>query len=817
MEQLLQDLRFALRRLARDRGVSLAAVLTLAVGIGAAAAMLTLIDAVLLREIPYPRSERLVILQGALTEDGETKVWSISQADFADWRRQSKAFAGSSIFGGVAFNLERGEQSQRLWGELVDDDYFALLGLQTSRGRFIAPEEDAKPMERYVAVLAYDLWRSTFGGDPAVVGRTVQLNDRSYQVIGIGPPGFRGLSGKADLWVPSMVPPIKMWLLSRRMRWVDGVARLAPGVTVAQAQRQMNGITAALEREFPDSNRGTGVTVIPLADYWFGRLRTGILILSLGAGIILLIACANVASLLLAQAAARERSFAIRVALGADRRSLVRQLLVESLLLALSGAALGTLVAEWALRALIAGSGVEFPSFVHVGVTPRALLATACLAVLCGVVFGLAPLATGLGAAVAPRLGRDEASAARGRGWRRFQRAVVVGQVALALVLAVDAALLARSFQRMIGEDLGFQAGDLLTFRIDPRGPRYAQDDAVVKRLRQEYLPRIAAVPGVDRVALSDPTMPTDGWVGGFMTVEDHDSSLPDGMVLAMWHAVTPAFFDLLRIPVVAGRGFTAEDTESNAVVVSKSLAQAEWPGQSPLGKRLKLGPRGAKDAPWLTVVGVVADVRHEGIQRERAPAPDLYISLLQFLRRPPLTINFLVRPKRGVPPDRLRAALHQEMMRIEPELPDYDVATLAERLTRQTDTPRFELLLISLFTLLAVGLAAVGIYGVTAHGIEQRRREIAIRMSLGADRARVLRMVVGRGAAMAALGLGLGLPILVALGRLLVDLLYDTSPTDPLILGGTALALFLVTLAASYLPARRAATVDPVEGLRLQ
>jgi putative ABC transport system permease protein len=816
MRDLLQDLRIGLRQLVQDRGFSLAAILTLTVGIGATAAMFTMVDAVLLRELPYRDSGRLVILGGALVDKGETKPYPISQADFADWRRKSTVFTDSSVFGSLAFNLEQGPQSQRLWGELVNDRYLALLGLQPSLGRFFDAAEDAKPMERYVVVLAYDLWRSSFGGDPAVIGRRLRLNDLTYEVVGVGPRGFRGLSGKADLWVPSMVPPVRAFLTSRRLRWLDGVARLRPGVTIGQAQQQMKSLTAALEREFPDSNRGAGVTVTSLADYWFGGLRTGLLILTLGAGIILLIACINVASLLLTRAAAKQRAFAIRVALGASRRRLVRQLLVESLLLSLSGAAVGILLAQWALGVLVAESGVEFPSFVHVSVTPRVIVATVCLAVLCGLVFGLAPLSTSFGAGLVQSLMRDEQQA-RGHGWRRFQRAVVIAQVALALLLSVDAALMAKSFHEMVGEDLGFRADDLLTFRMDPRGPKYSKDESVTRLLREEYLPRISAVPGVQQVAISDPTMPTDGWAGGFMTIEDHDSGLPDGTYLAMWHAVTPAFFGVLRIPLLAGRGFNAEDTRSNVVVVSKALADAQWPGKDPLGKRLKLSARIDRGAPWLTVVGVVANVRHEGIQRERSPAPDLYLSLLQFIRRPPLTINFLVRPKPQASTAELRSALHREMVAIDPELPDYDVASLAERLVKQTDKPRFEVLLIVVFTALAVILAAIGIYGVMAYSVEQRRREIAIRMSLGADRGRVVRMVVGRGAVLAVIGLACGLAMVLALSRLLIDLLYRTSPTDPLVLGGTALVLFLVTLAANYLPARRASSVDPVDGLRLQ
>ncbi len=824
METLWQDLRLALRQLAVEKGFSAAALLTLTLGIGAAATLSVVGDAVLLAALPYRAPEELVILQGSSRDEGtgEAVTWPVSQMDFADWRARSTAFAELSVWGGLAFNLEQGDRSLRLAAELVNDSYFRLLGVEPAAGRFFLPEEDARPLEQFVVVLGHDLWQSSFGADPAVLTRKLQLNGRSYQVVGVAPRGFRGLSDKADLWVPSMLPPIPDYVTQRSFRWAAGVGRLAPGVSLRQAAVQLDGITAALARELPDTNAGLGATVTPLADLWFGGLRRGLLVLGVGAGILLLIACINVASLLLARSAARQRAWSIRVALGASRGRLVRQLLTESLLLALLGAAGGLLVAQWAAGALLAASGTELPSFVEVGAAPRVVAAILGLALLCGLGFGLAPIWTSFRSDLRRHLGRDDKRESPGSGWPRFQSVVVVAQVALALILSTDAVLMAQGFRRLIGQDLGFRPAGVLTFRTDLRGPRYMDAEVAVARLRQEYLPRIAAVPGVEKLAMAAPTMPTDGWIGGSITVEERASDRPDGTYTAILHAVSPEYFDVLGIPLRRGRAFTSQDTQSAAVVVSQALADQQWPGEDPLGKRLKTGPRSKADSPWLTVVGVAGDVRYEGLQGDRSPAPDVYLSLLQFVRRP-LTVNFLVRPRPGVPAAELRQALHEEMRAIDPELPDYDMATLEERLARQTATARFQLLLIGLFTALALVLAAVGIYGVISYGVTQRSREIAIRMSLGADRRGILRSVVGRGAVLAGIGLGVGLAAVLVLNRLVAGLpgqlpVPAVEPgVDPLILAGTSLGLFLVTLAANYLPARRAAVLDPMAVLRLQ
>lgn len=815
MENLMRDLRLGLRQLAKRPGFATAAILTLALGIGATAAMFTVVDALLLNELPYRDPSRIVVLTGTFVEKGELQEWPISQMDFEDWRRQNGVFEEMSVYspGDFALNLggEEEHDAERLSGELVSWSYFPLLGVQPALGRFFGREEDSKPMEDYVAVLSHDLWRRRFGGDPAIVGKPVQLNGRPYLVLGVGPKGFRGLTDKADVWVPSQVPPRPFYLTARRLRWLEVVARLKPGVTVEQAQTDMTRIAGALEREYPDLNTGIGVEVAGLRDHWFGSLRAGLLALTAGACILLVIACINVANLLLTRAIAEQRANAIRMSLGADRGRLLRELLTQSLLLSLIGAVLGLLLARWATPALLAASGVQFQSFVDVSAGPEVIAAIVGVALLCGALFGIVPVWITFQADLSHSLTRQGNQPMKGFGRQRFQNAVVVLQIALAMFLTVGAGLMARGFQQVIQQDLGFRPQSLLTFRVDVRGAKYAED-APVLQLVHQYLDRLAAVPGVEQVEMANPTIPTDDWNGGYVVYEDHQSDSPDGSYPQIMHSVSPGYFDILGIPVLQGRVFTAQETQASGIVVSRSLAEEHWPGGSALGKRLRIGG-GQSMAPWLTVIGVVADVRHQGLLGDEQPAGDVYLPILQIPSRP-LTMNFLVKARAAGSLNSLVPALQQEVKAVASNLPAYDVRTMEERLSGQTARIRFQIVLVGLFTVLALVLASVGIYGVVAYSTAQRTREIAIRMSLGADRVQVLRMVVGRGALLAAAGLGLGLAAVLLLGPRLVSLFYGISATDPLVLGGTALVLFLVTMVANYIPARRAAKLDPVLGL---
>ncbi len=816
MVTIWQDLRLGLRQLLKDKGFAIAAILTLTLGIGATATIFTVVNSVILKVLPFKNPDKLVILQGNRSEDGEVHTWPISQMDFADWRKRTTLFSDMSVFGVLAYNLEQGDQSQHLSGELVNANYFQMLGVKPVLGRFFTPAEDVKPLADFVVVLGYDLWRNAFGADPRVLGRKIRLNDKIYEVVGVGPRDFRGMSDEAQLWVPSMLPPVATYLTIRGLRFASGVARLKPGISVTQAQKEMDSVTAQLAVEIPNMDKGLGARVTQLKQHWFGSLYKGLLLLTIGASILLILACINVASLLLTRAVAKQRAWGIRVALGASRQRLVRQMLTESILLSLIGAVGGLLLARWATSALIAFSGTEFPAFVHVSAEPRVIVVVVGLAVLCGLAFGLAPIWLSYRSDLTRSLGRDEKLPPRGKGWHWFQNTIVVAQVALALTLSVNALLMAKGFREMLGQDLGFRSQNLLTFRVDTRGPKYADDKQVVKLVSQQYLPRIAAVPGVNQLAISDPAMPTDEWSVGRITVQDHDSDAPDGTYAVTVHAVSPTFFDVLGVPLLKGRPFNSQDTQTNAVIVSKTLADKQWPGKEPLGQQIKIGLRDKATSPWLTVVGIASEVRHEGFKEETEPAPAIYLSLLQQVWRP-LTLNFLIRPKPGLTTDNLRTALHREMAAINPDLPDYDMATMQERLDKQTGKARFQVILISVFATLALVLAAIGIYGVISYSVTQRTREIAIRMSLGADRGRILRMVVARGAVVGALGLALGLTAIFLLSRLLVNFVFATNMTDPVILFGASVGFFLVTLIAHYLPARRAAIVDPMSGLRLQ
>jgi putative ABC transport system permease protein len=648
-------------------GRHFAALLLLTLGLAVAAAVLAVVDGTLVRALPFADAGHLVAFQGTFTDNkGQVTPWDLSEMDFADWRHQNTVFQESSVYGSIAFNLEKGRQSERLWGELVDDSYFRLLGLKPILGRFFTPEEDTRPLEKYVVVLGYDLWRRAFGADPKVLGRPLRLNGGIYQIVGVGPKDFRGLSDQADLWVPSMLPPIRDYLTVRRERWITSAAALLkPGVTLAQAQKQMNGITAGLARQFPNMNQGIGVTLSPLRESWVGELRHGLVLLALAAGLLFLFAVFD-ARLLLAE---RRGGF-----------------------LALPAALLALLLAVWLLYELIPRSGLGLPSFFHLSIGPFALSGTLGLALLAGLA-----------------LGRRWTP---GPGWRRVEGIVVVLQVVLVVSLLVEAGIAGKDSRRWNGSDLGFHAGNVLTFRMDLKGPQYAENEPVSQLLREKYLPRIAAVPGVLEVAISNPTMPTDGLAGGYITIDDHSSDSPDGTYIILWHSVSPGFFHTLGIPILRGRDFNAGDIHSNVVILSQAAAQQHWPGKSPLGHRLKQDARGVATEPWMTVVGVVGEVRHEGIQSDHAPAPDMYMSVLQFPLRLPMTMNFLVRPKPGVAPAELRKALREEMMAIDPELPSYDFMTMQARLDHQVEKPRFQVHLALLLAGMALLLAASGAYG---------------------------------------------------------------------------------------------------------
>lgn len=815
MENLWLDLRFVLRSLVRNPGFTVVAVLTLGLGLGATSAILTVINGVLLSALPYEDADRLVEIESTLHQEAQVETAQVSYADYLDFQARNKVFAEVAVYALQTFNLVAEGGPEVIRGELASASYFHLLGVQPVVGRGFLPEEDEVPGERPVVVVSHDLWQRRFGQDPALIGSHLQLSGLSYEVVGVMPRGFRGLTDRAEIWVPMMMTAKVLTpghLRSRGYRVVSAAGRLRPGVSVEQAQAEMDLIARDLRQENPWHNKDIGVQLTPLREAWFGNLRAALWTILGAAGFVLLSACAGVSNLLLVRATARQREMATRAALGASRGRLIRQVLTESAVLTVLGCAVGLLLARWSTGLLVAASAVDFKSFVRVAIDPGVIGIMALVALLSTVVCGLVPAWLSARVELAASLKEGTKSSAS-TGLQRLQAGLVIAEVAMALVLLIGAGLMSRGFQRYRGLDLGFRGADLLTLRLDVREERFRGWPTLdFWTLARRVIDRVGALPGVEAVVLEGPGLPTDDWSVGFFEVEQSPDRLVEDVVF-QYHHVTPGYFSSLGIPLLRGRTFTDGDKYETpfVVVVSQSLASRFWPDGKAIGRRLKE----VSNSPWLEIVGVVADVRHAGLRREGAPGQDIYVPLLQFPPRAPATFNLLVQSA-GADPSNLAPAVREALRTIDPNLPPYDVRTIAQRLDEQAARDRFLVLLMNLFALLALSLAMIGIYGVIAYIARQREREIGIRMALGAARRDVVRLVVGTGMRMALVGVALGVVAALILGRLLASFFYGLSATDPLVLAGAALLLVAVVALASYLPARRAAKLEPSRVLRL-
>lgn len=739
-------------------GLTAAAVLILALGFGALGAALGVGKAVLWDDLPYQDAERLVVLNGIFEEKGEVQPWAIGHLDFLDWRKQNQAFEPMSVFtlnGGVAFHFQNGKDLERIDGELVSYTYFDTLGIQPSAGRFFTAEEDGTPFAHSVVVVSHDLWRSRLGGDKGIVGKTVNLNGKEWTVVGVGPEGFRGVTDKAQAWIPSAMAPAPEYVEVRRMRWLNGIARLKPGVSVEEAQQEMNRVTAALAQQYPDQNRGIGVTVQPLREFLYGAtLPRSVRLVLLGSIALLLLACIDAAGLL--RLGAEPGTSQIGRAVG----------------LSVVAALLGVALATWAVHSLLPTSGtaaIVLPSFARLTPGPAVIAGLLALAAVSGLIVGLLS-------------GGSKPSG----GWRLVQSAAAVVQVALALGLLAGAGLMAKGFRQAVSQELGFKPEGVLSMRIDLEGPKYA-DDKQVGQIAGQYLRRFAQLPEVETAALTGPTTVTDDWAGAFVTKEfgDNPESL-DGTYRVLTHGVSADYFKVMGVPILAGRPFNMNDTQGFPVILSKSLADRLYPGESPLGKRIKFSARKVQPRPWLTIVGVAADIQYQGYLKDERPAPDLYLSVLQQPVRLPMTLIVLAHGKPGVSEEKLAEALKRGILDVTSDRPPFDVATLAVRLDRQTEKARFQIRLASIFAGIALLLALAGVYGAVAGS--------------GA----------GRGAVLAGIGVGLGLVALFVLRPKLAGLLFGGSAADPMILGGVAVVVLVLALAASSLGSRGRGSLRP-------
>jgi predicted permease len=813
MQTLLQDLRYGLRMLVKKPIFTLAAILTLALGVGANTAIFTVINAALLRPLPYADAEQLAVVATTVRRD-RVEVRSTSYPDFKDWRDQNTVFERIAARASTSFTLTGGGGPERVDGEFVSADYFPLLRAPAAMGRTFLPEEDRTRGAHRVALVGSGLWRRRFGSRPALVGETIQLNGADYTVVGIMPDGFCGISDQAEIWLPLMMglsASQESDSGARSKRGLSTVARLKPGVTPAQAQAEMDAITGRLEQAYPDSNTNRGARVTLLHQQIFGGLQSTLWILLGAVGCVLLVACANVANLQLQRAAGRAPEMAVRLALGATSRRLIRQLLTESLLLALIGGALGMLLAVWSVDFLIRLSPVTFPSFVKLTLDARVLSFSLLISLATGVLFGLAPALLSAKPVLSERLKAGGRNASGGLGRSRLLDSLVISEIAMALSLLIGAGLMINSLQRLQAVDPGFDSERLLTMRVSLPEQAYRQDQIVA--FGQQLRERLQSLPGVQSVALSS-DLPLSGNTSAIsVELDGRIAAAEDNEIRTYRHRVTPGFFQTLGVPLIKGRDFTAGDHEQSpgVVIISEAMARRYWPNEDPIGKRLREFSReSTATSPWLTIVGVVGEVKYRGLPQNPNADPDLYFSWLQTPTR-----DLILAARSGVDPDSLAASVRTALQGLDPDLPVYGVTTMAERVANQTRQSRFSAWLLGVFSALALVLAALGIYSVMAYAVEQRAREIGVRLALGARSGDVLKMIIGQGMRLALLGVGLGLGAALALTQLIKRSLFGVAATDPLTYGSLALLLTLVALVACWIPARRATKLDPMIALR--
>jgi predicted permease len=816
LEALIQDVRYALRTLRKAPGFTLVAVTALAVGIGANTAIFSLFDALRTRALPYSDPASLVVLWGNV-QRARTERRGASYPDYVDWRAQARTVVDMAAFDGQTLTLASNDETERISTESVSAPYFSLLGVSAARGRTFSSDEDLVARPVHVVVLSDGLWKRRFGADPAMVGRSVTLNAVTYLVVGIMPPGFKGLSDNAELWVPFALWAPAQTMNGRGNRGFTVLARLKPGVTRAAAQAELDGISRQLERGYPDTNEKRGVEVSPLDVELFGGLRPAVLTLMAAVAFVLLIACANVANLLIARSEARRREMAVRTAVGAGRGRLLRQLITESCVLTALGAIAGLLLARGAVALLVAQSPVTFPSFVTPGLDVRVAAFTVAVSLACGLVVGLVPglqvRSVDLNSAL-----KETARGSDGQRSQRLRSALVVAELSMAVVLLVGAGLMIRSVRNLMAIDPGFDPASMLTLRVSiPRastppaaaGPGATQPAPEPTIRGRALLERIRAVPGVNDAALGT-DLPLDGSASAnLFTAEGQPQLDAKNNPRCYTHRVSPEFFRTLRIPLVAGRTFTETEmtAASNVIVVSERVVKRFWPGQDPIGKRIKFGGP-ATNSPWLSIVGVAGEVKYRGLPDNPTNDPDVY---LPFADR---NAQIALALRAGVPPASLVAPIRAVIRSVDPSIPIYQVSPMDELLRGQTSQSRFTMWLMGVFAAVALSLSVIGIYGVMSYLVSQRTREIGIRLALGAGGRDVLRLVVGNGAKLIGAGIALGLAASFALQRLVASLLFGVTAAD--VSSGVAVALLAtVALLACYLPALRATHVDPLSALR--
>ena len=807
LADFLQDLRYAARMQWKNPGFAIVAVIALALGIGANTAIFSVVNTVLLRPLPYKDPEQLVMVWEDATKHGYPRD-TPTAANYIDWRDQNSVFSGMAAIGDESFNLTGIREPERLEGRPVSASLFPLLGVEPQLGRVFTAQED-QPGSQQVVVLSYGLWQRRFGGDANIIGKPLTLNNETYTVIGVMPARFQFPSKDDELWVP--IAFTAQQAANRNTHYLQVVARLKPGITLQQAQTEMTTIGARLQQQYPQSNAEVGVAVTSLHEHLVGDIKPVLLVLLGAVALVLLIACANVANLLLARAAIRQKEIALRVALGARRWRLLRQFLTESVLLALFSGVVGLAIAYTGLILLRTFIPENISQAREISLDLRVLGFTLLVSLFTGVLFGLAPALQAARFNQSETLkegGRDSATGASGK---RLRGLLVTAEVAVSLVLLIAAGLLVNSFLRLRNVDPGFKTDNLLTMKIVLPQPKY-EEMARRTAFYTELVQRVQSVAGVRSAAVTTnlPLYRQGNSIS--IRVEGRPDPALGQELIVVTRMVSPGYFDTMSIPLLAGRALTDQDTDTtpNIAVISETMARRFWPGEDPIGKRISIG-RIRSDADWIRVVGVVKDVRQ--VELSTDPKPQMYFTYrqLDFFAPEDLVV------KTDVDPASLAATVRKTVWEIDKDQPVSDIRTMQEILAESIARQRFSMLLLGLFAGVALLLAAVGIYGVMSYSVAQRTHEIGIRMALGAQATAVLKLAVGYGLKLVLAGVAIGLIAAFALTRLMSTLLFGVTATDPATFALISLLLVGVAALASYIPARRATKVDPIIALRYE
>lgn len=815
MGNLLQDIRYGFRRLLKQPLITLFAIISLGLGIGANTSIFSVVNAVLLQPLPYHDSDRLVLIWETNSQQIAALINVqnrnlVSAGNYVDWTKQSTLFEGMAAVRFLNFNLTGGDFPERVPGAIVTQSFFPVLGVKPALGRTFLPE-DAQADRGRVVVLSNGLWKRRHGADPNVVGQKLNLNNETFSVVGVMPPRF-DYPEDTELWVLSRLAVPEApgaananVLTNRTTGYLYALARLKPGVTTQQAQAEMTTIAANLKSQYPDTNATIGARVVSMHEEIVGDIKPALQILLAVVGFVLLIACANIANLLLARGTSLRKEIALRLALGANRLRIIRQLLTESVLLATAGGLLGLLIGYAGIQMLVTLSPADIPRVKEINLDVYVLGWTVLISLITGVISGLAPALQISKPNLSQTLQEGGRGAGSGAARDRVRNAIVVVQVAVTLVLLTGAGLLIKSFINLQRVEPGFNPQNVLTMRLSLPSYKYSGDDSV-RNFTTELLQRIKHLPGVHSAGMTTALPLSTAEAASSFTVEGQPPPADGSFPVASYRVVSPEYFQVLSVPLLKGRVFTDQDVREvqSVIVVNQSMARSVFGNEDAIGKRLFVG--GAKNAS--EIIGIVGDVRHSSLDQE--PKPEMYVSYLQ-TPRPVYTLAV----RTNLEPTSMAGAVRNEIWAIDKDQPITSVKTMEQMRSESLASLRFNTVALSIFAGIGLVLAAVGIYGVMAYSVGQRTHEIGIRMALGAQPGSVLRMVLGQGMVLVLMGVVIGLAASFALTRIMASLLYGVTPTDPLTFAFIAVALTLVALVANYIPARRSTKVDPLLALR--